>query len=274
MRQLLVLSIIVCLCGSIISQANVYVDNRLGVGIDTPVHKVDVYDGSIGSAYMMISSNNSSAANGLIITTSRPDLTTAFPVGGGNRGWMLQAVENAHSNVGVRSDFRLLHFDGSTWNQAFSVETDGDLSVFGKVTVLGSDFAEKFDIKDNEFDKGMIVSIDPLAPGKLEISTKAYDRNVAGVISGAGDIQTGMLMGQEGTLADGDTPVALSGRVYAYVDASYGEIEIGDLITTSNTYGHGMKAKKMKKSFGAVVGKALEPLQEGKGLILLLVNPQ
>jgi len=120
----------------------------------------------------------------------------------------------------------------------------------------------------------MVVSIDREHPGELRVSDEPYDQLVAGVISGAGGVQTGMLMGQEGTKADGDTPVAIAGRVYAYVDASKTPIRVGDLLTTSKTPGHLMKVKKRKKAIGAIVGKALESLSDGTGLILILLNGQ
>ena len=55
-------------------------------------------------------------------------------------------------------------------------------------------------------------------------------------------------------------PVALVGKVYCKVDASYSPIEVGDLLTTSLTPGHAMKANDHVKAFGAVIGKALRRL--------------
>ena len=79
----------------------------------------------------------------------------------------------------------------------------------------GSDIAEPFDIRDtNGIKTGMVMSIDGDHPGKLKLSEKAYDRCVAGIISGAGGINPGMIMGQSGSVADGEFPVALTGRVY------------------------------------------------------------
>jgi hypothetical protein len=52
---------------------------------------------------------------------------------------------------------------------------------------------------------GLIVSIDPEHPGKLVPSALQYDKRVAGVISGAGGVRPGMLMGQRGSVADGQT---------------------------------------------------------------------
>jgi hypothetical protein len=138
----------------------------------------------------------------------------------------------------------------------------------------GSDFSERFEVAKtpSEVEPGMVVAIDPRNPGKLKISAQAYNRRVAGVISGAGGVLPGMLMGQSGTLADGDRPVALSGRVYVWADASNGAIEPGDLLTTSNRAGHAMKVTDPTRAHGAILGKAMTGLGEGRGLVLLLVT--
>ena len=83
-----------------------------------------------------------------------------------------------------------------------------------------------------------------------------------------------MMMGQAGTLADGQHPVALSGRVYVWVDATHGAIRPGDLLTSSTTPGHAMKAGSSAKAQGAIIGKAMTGLKSGKGLILVLVTLQ
>ena len=83
-----------------------------------------------------------------------------------------------------------------------------------------------------------------------------------------------MLMGQRGSIADGDVPVALTGRVYCRVDARAGAVEPGDLLTTSDTPGHAMKASDVARRPGAVIGKAMTGLAEGTGLVLVLVNLQ
>ncbi len=142
----------------------------------------------------------------------------------------------------------------------------------------GSDLSERFDIRGAEENAapvpGMVVCIDPEHPGSLLISTKANDRTVAGIISGAGGIQTGMLMGQEGSEANGESPVALSGRVYCWADASGGPIVPGDLLTTSDTPGHAMKVIDLAKAQGAILGKAMTSLKHGNGLVLVLVTLQ
>jgi rRNA processing protein Krr1/Pno1 len=62
--------------------------------------------------------------------------------------------------------------------------------------------------------------------------------------------------------------------VYCKVDARHGSIEVGDLLTTSDTPGHAMKATDSLKAFGSVIGKALRPLKEGQALIPILIALQ
>jgi hypothetical protein len=118
----------------------------------------------------------------------------------------------------------------------FKVQNDG--RIIGSILELtgGSDLAEPFDVAGASLDvkPGMLVCIDAQHPGELILSNKPYDRTVAGIISGAGGINPGMLMGQSGSAADGQYPVALTGRVYCRADASNGPIQPGDLLTSSN----------------------------------------
>ena len=64
------------------------------------------------------------------------------------------------------------------------------------------------------------------------------------------------------------------GKVFCKVDAQFGAIAVGDLLTTSATPGHAMKTSDPLKAFGAVIGKALRPLADGKGLIPILIALQ
>jgi hypothetical protein len=165
-----------------------------------------------------------------------------------------------------------------------TIQINGDHSSTGDGRIVtqelqitgGSDLSEQFDIKGTEdtVKPGMLVSIDPKRPGKLLISNASYDKKVAGIISGAGGVKPGMMMGQEGSQANGDYPVALTGRVYCWADASSGAIEPGDLLTTSSTPGHAMKVSNHNKALGSIIGKAMTSLEQGKGLVLVLVSLQ
>lgn len=166
---------------------------------------------------------------------------------------------------------------------AQTITLDASQSGSGRITTQvlsitgGSDLSENFDVRsESEVPQpGMIVSIDPKNPGELALCRTAHDKRVAGIISGAGGVRTGMLMGQAGTKADGKHAVALTGRVYCYVDAdAAGPVEPGDLITTSNTPGHGMRVKDHSLASGAIIGKAMTALDKGKGLVLVLVSLQ
>ncbi len=125
-----------------------------------------------------------------------------------------------------------------------------------------------------EVSPGMVVSIDPDRAGELRISAKAYDKAVAGVVSGANGVNPGMVLKQTGSAADGKHPVALTGRVYCWVDADAAPIAPGDLLTTSDTPGHAMRASDPDRTPGAVIGKAMTKLERGRGLVLVLVSLQ
>jgi hypothetical protein len=136
----------------------------------------------------------------------------------------------------------------------------------------GADLAEPFPM-EKRIDKGSVVVIDEEHPGRLKLSTRAYDTQVAGIVSGANGINPGIALKQEGVLDQGQN-VALSGRVYVKADASHGAIKPGDLLTTSDLPGHAMKVSDHTKSQGAILGKAMSALKEGTGLVLVLVTLQ
>ncbi len=73
---------------------------------------------------------------------------------------------------------------------------------------------------------------------------------------------------------DNEIPMAMVGIVPCKVSAENGAIEIGDLLVTASTPGHAMKGTDRSRMLGAVVGKALEPLREGTGVIQVLVTLQ
>jgi hypothetical protein len=152
-------------------------------------------------------------------------------------------------------------FVGKTWTKV--------LEIAG-----GSDLAERFSQADGTVaEPGTVMVIDPDNPGQIKSSAGAYDRKVAGIVSGAGDIRPGLTLHQEG-VAEGDTVMAIAGRVYVKAEALSGAIEPGDLLTTSDLPGYAMKASDPSRSHGAVIGKAMTGLKEGKGLVLVIVNLQ
>jgi hypothetical protein len=175
-----------------------------------------------------------------------------------------QLVIDAAGNVGIGTTSPGVRLDVNGTTRTEVLEITG-----------GSDLAEPFEVAGPKaVQPGMVVSIDSEHLGQLRVSSKAYDRAVAGIVSGAGGIYPGMMMRQKGSLGDGSIPVALSGRVYCWCAATNGAIVPGDRLTTSNIRGHAMKVTHIGRASGAVIGKAMTPLAEGRGLVLVLVQPQ
>lgn len=149
---------------------------------------------------------------------------------------------------------------------------EGDVEVTGDIRLNNADCAEDFDIAKSEaVESGNVMVLGD--EGTLYQSQQAYDKRVAGVISGAGGYKPGIVLDKQPSRSD-RKPVALLGKVFCKVDAHFAPIEVGDLLTTSGTPGHAMKADDPLKAFGAVIGKALRPLKEGQGLIPILIALQ
>jgi hypothetical protein len=236
---------------------------KIGIGTDSPETKLEV--------------RTASNSYGLFHSDGKVKLAT-FVGGGAGGGWL-----------GTFSPHKLNFFVGGG-EPSMTVDTNGNvgigtntpeakLDVIGTVrtkvlTVTGgADVAEPFELQEEEVEKGSVVVIDEQHPGRLKRSTKAYDRRVAGIVSGANGINPGISLHQEGVIAGGQN-VALSGRVYVQADASNGAIQPGDMLTTSDTPGHAMKGTDHARAQGAVIGKAMSPLAEGTGMVLVLVSLQ
>lgn len=139
--------------------------------------------------------------------------------------------------------------------------------------ITGADLAEKFPVSDCA-EPGTVMEIDPEHAGLLRTAQGAYNQRVAGVISGANNFAAGAILGHLPGNEDAP-PIALSGRVWTWCDAGEAAIAPGDLLTTSTTPGHAMKAIERERSHGAIIGKAMSKLPKGeRGLVLVLVNLQ
>jgi hypothetical protein len=140
----------------------------------------------------------------------------------------------------------------------------GDLLAGGDV-ITNADVAESF-VAIGALEAGDVVVLDASMPLAVRRCDQPYDMAVAGIIS----TDPAILM--PGAV-DG-VPLALVGRVPVKVDARDSAIQIGDLLTTSPTPGHAMRCDDRLQCIGAIVGKALEPLDHGRGVILTLVTLQ
>jgi hypothetical protein len=109
----------------------------------------------------------------------------------------------------------------------------------------------------------------PEHPGAFCLAKIAGDPGVVGIVlaeaTGAATARTR----SEGVSYD-TAPVATSGIVLCKADATLTPILANDLLVASPIPGHAMKAPRPVEP-GTVIGKALEPLESGTGLIKVLV---
>lgn len=153
-----------------------------------------------------------------------------------------------------------------------NVQITGNLTVAGDILLTGADCAEQFDSAASApIEPGTLVVMDEW--GALKQSESPYDRKIAGVVAGAGEYRPGIILDKTAT-GRMRTSISLIGKAYCKVDAGHGPIEVGDLLTSSPTPGHAMKAADQSRAFGAVVGKALRPLKDGQAMIPILVTLQ
>lgn len=157
----------------------------------------------------------------------------------------------------------------------FRVDGTGKVFADGGFQPYGADFAEAMTVNGdpNTYAAGDLLVIDTAAKRSLNLAQQPYSTRVAGIYS----TKPGML-GSTHRMGDAapqnEVPLAVVGIVPCKVTAENGPIEAGDLLVTSSTAGRAMKGTDRARMLGAVVGKALEPLQSGQGVIQVLVTLQ
>jgi hypothetical protein len=171
-------------------------------------------------------------------------------------------IDLDNNGDGEDADFEICDKDN---NRIFNVDESGQVYADGSFHSGGADIAEYFSV-DEDPEPGTVLVIGK--DSKLQCSTTAYDTTVAGIVSTSPGVSLGT--NEEGN--ESENLIAVAGRVPCKVDASYAPIKPGDLLTTSDTPGYAMKATKPQ--IGTILGKALEPLDSGRGVIEVLVTLQ
>jgi hypothetical protein len=174
---------------------------------------------------------------------------------------------------------------------AGNVLVDGNLHIDGNLTATGSKVGYVVDVARND-------DTEALAQGDLVVITGVTDpvlgaipvplvrkadvaasTAVVGVVDLAyrvDDTEPGLplALDEAGIIQPGDylTIVTLGAFQAIKVDASYGAIRPGDLLVSSPTPGHAMRADDPR--MGTVIGKALDSLETGTGAIAVMVTLQ
>ena len=242
-------------------------NGNVGIGTSGPRDKLDIFaTGTYSNIEFIghpleISTGGSSGDYTLFIGADKTNQLSYIQSAEVNIKKATLALNPQGGNVGI-----------GTVKPNSTLTVQGDVSVTGDVILTGADCAEEFDVTEAmNIEPGTVVVI--AQDGSLQQSQQAYDKRVAGVISGAGDYQPGLVLDRK-QARQNRAPVALVGKVYCKVDAQYAPIEVGDLLTTSPTPGHAMKATDRLQAFGTVIGKALRPFGTGQGLIPILIALQ
>jgi hypothetical protein len=145
------------------------------------------------------------------------------------------------------------------------------ITATGHLEMLGGDAAEYFDAaSDAVTEPGTVMVID--SDGLVRECRNEADKRVVGVVSGAAGMRPAIVM--DSARRASSALLALAGKAHCRADASYGPIVAGDLLTTSPTHGHAMRARRADRGPGTVLGKALASLSEGRGLIPMIVALQ
>jgi subtilisin family serine protease len=185
-------------------------------------------------------------------------------------------------NSQILSDNLTVHWTTVTaTGRIFRVErTTGNVYAAGSFNSGGADVAE-YILASEPLEPGDVVELDPHNPKHYRKVREPYSPLVAGVIStapgfvlGAKHLSLALSVNGEGggEVEPGERPLlALLGRVPVKATTESGPIRPGDLLTSASKPGYAMRCVDVTQCEGAIIGKALEALDKGEGVILVLL---
>jgi len=135
-----------------------------------------------------------------------------------------------------------------------------------------ADFAELIELDGNvaSCEPGDVLVISNDKDRAVTLSTQPYSTTVIGVYSTKpGFVGSTHPMEDK---CDNEIPVAITGLVPCKVSAENGPVKRGELLTSSSTPGHAMRATEHR--VGTILGKALGSLDSGTGVVDILVTLQ
>jgi hypothetical protein len=207
--------------------------------------------------------------------------TGVVAIGGGSSGTNVGLFAMVMTAGSIAGSFDNLGGGGALIvgqsNGVHKFKVDGVGNVFGNsYNVGGADFAESVAVTEPKanYEPGDVMIIDSGLRRTMARSTAAYSTMVAGIYSTKPGIIAAPYESIEDPRRADEIPLAVVGIVPCKVTADNGAIRPGDLLVTSSLAGHAMKGNDRSRMLGAIVGKALEPLEKGTGQILVLVTLQ
>jgi hypothetical protein len=211
----------------------------------------------------------------------RNDQVNALTIQSEAPGSVPFAIDSAgHIGIGTTAPGASLEVSGNvklTSGSGASVTyADGTVQTTAWNGVLnGGDYAESVNVSGDRsgYQPGDIIVIDATKHGKFLKSAEPYSTLVAGIYS----TKPGLLgRRQAGDLKASATeiPMAMVGIVPTKVTTENGPIKDGDLLVTSSKPGVAMKGTDPTRMMGAVIGKAMDSLDSGDGVIEVLVRLQ
>jgi hypothetical protein len=183
---------------------------------------------------------------------------------------------NINGGVVVNASGGNLYVGMTNGTHKFRVDTNGVAYADGGFYSSGADFAESVAVrgKPSQYEPGDVLEIDQKAKRHLTLANHPYATLVAGIYSTKPGLLASPHHIDDESFQSGEVPLAVVGIVPCKVTAENGPIAAGDLLVTSSHAGYAMKGTDRRRLVGAVVGKALEPLPAGKGVIEVLVTLQ
>ena len=238
-------------------------------GLSSTGHGVYALSGGSARNHASLRASNSNASGGMAAyMTNASNYHTAHFANSGSGGVLY--LQNNGNSAGTGGGDFITAVNANETDIQFRVDSAGNVTADGTFTPGGADYAEMLPAEPG-LEPGDLLAIGP--DGTLVKAAGAYSTSVAGIystspgfVAGGGDA--------EGNGTEGKVPVAVLGVVPAKASAENGAIRPGDLLTTSDTPGHVMKATDRDRMLGAIVGKALESLGSGTGTIKVLVTLQ
>jgi hypothetical protein len=226
---------------------------------------VSGYTEGTGPAGSFTINNASNGSNALYVSTNGTGPAGSFTI---NNASNTAAAVRAETN----GSGDLAHFVANG-NLRVNIQNDGDISADGTFNGGGADIAEAFEVEGavTAYEPGDVLVISTERDRTVTRSGAAYSTRVVGVYA----TKPGVLLSEKGMATNWDerVPMGVIGVIPTKVTLEGGAIQRGDLLVTSSTAGHAMKANLDNVGFGQVIGKALQPYDgTGPALIEVLVN--